>query len=835
MSGTDDDDSGVGPEPAWDEPTTAQDPSEFLPDQEVLAWSAKGETREESEDFDNGDAPYDGSASSEVEQDWARTQDDIEPSLPPSFPTSLDIDVPEGLDAPQPPASPSTALRRRASDEGSENPPPSAEDDLLAQRTVEDPFEQAERAQRSARATNTGSKDGLSPTADLADLSPDDTGSDDASEKPKAPGTLLLEGSHDPSDPAGLGPAFPNTGEMSSLASRKAAEDDMPTSSRPGLDQRYRGDELPAVSGAGSSAREDDAWAGFDDSGGWHTLTGESQVALVDAVVEGPSEGGGYVKRDTNVYGPGKKPAAVEGARLIGVAGADTGREHSIASDALLIGRSSRCDIVLAEPSVSRRHARIVRRGRDYWVVDLESGNGTYVNGARISEQTLKSGDEVTFGNGTFRFMEIGDVFKPVDASGAPVLPDAQPRGVPGQRMSSTNKAIAVSVAMIVLTFIVAGVVWSLRSAAKEEEERLKYAFGAYLAGVRSFKDSEWKNAENHFNKALKDDPEHIRSHRYLDAVRRERKAEETLAKAKAAERGGDLATAYRLALQVSDSYYYGSDARTLIEGIDRVVDKRLARARAAASIGDKPAVLNALEGLVDFDSFRPEIVELRVSVGAKRETPEEAPNSKPNRKKKSLDDADASPPRSTMAPSNGVDGALAAFGEGDGAKALESLKGLDDQEARVLRAKITKFLDIYQAALLEHRSKRAQSAISSLNRALAFESKITGGRSAYSKEIEKKLADAYYLAGIEEFTAGTFPEAYRAFRKALSFDPGHEGALRMMARLVTKAERIIEQAEQVLLRDKSQANALYKEAAKMVPTDQPAYQQAKRGIARSR
>ncbi len=62
------------------------------------------------------------------------------------------------------------------------------------------------------------------------------------------------------------------------------------------------------------------------------------------------------------------------------------------------IGRLPDCDVVLPDPAVSRRHARIVRRGDAYVLSDLGSTNGTLVNGEPVSERELRDGDRITIG-----------------------------------------------------------------------------------------------------------------------------------------------------------------------------------------------------------------------------------------------------------------------------------------------------------------------------------------------------------------------------------------------------------------------------------------------------
>jgi FHA domain/Domain of unknown function (DUF1707) len=68
--------------------------------------------------------------------------------------------------------------------------------------------------------------------------------------------------------------------------------------------------------------------------------------------------------------------------------------------DTLIIGRSSKCDFVLAHASVSRRHAQL-RRGSDgSWVLeDLDSTNGTWVNGKRVNRAEVRPGDVIALGH----------------------------------------------------------------------------------------------------------------------------------------------------------------------------------------------------------------------------------------------------------------------------------------------------------------------------------------------------------------------------------------------------------------------------------------------------
>lgn len=77
-----------------------------------------------------------------------------------------------------------------------------------------------------------------------------------------------------------------------------------------------------------------------------------------------------------------------------------------LGSSEVLIGRQDSCDIVVPDPDTSRRHARISRRDDGWWISDLESTNGTFVNGKVIKERRLVSGDRIRIGGTEFEFDE---------------------------------------------------------------------------------------------------------------------------------------------------------------------------------------------------------------------------------------------------------------------------------------------------------------------------------------------------------------------------------------------------------------------------------------------
>jgi pSer/pThr/pTyr-binding forkhead associated (FHA) protein len=96
--------------------------------------------------------------------------------------------------------------------------------------------------------------------------------------------------------------------------------------------------------------------------------------------------------------GPAAAPAAT--LRVVKCPEASLrGREFALGEEDVTLGRDASNTIALGDPDVSRQHARIVRTGRSHVLVDMESTNGTSVNGRRVSEVTLRPGDRVLLGS----------------------------------------------------------------------------------------------------------------------------------------------------------------------------------------------------------------------------------------------------------------------------------------------------------------------------------------------------------------------------------------------------------------------------------------------------
>ena len=102
-------------------------------------------------------------------------------------------------------------------------------------------------------------------------------------------------------------------------------------------------------------------------------------------------------------------PAPLVGAPIAQQAAAcavlvGSGQPHVLDAASTMIGRSRRCDVVLADPNTSRQHAEVRREGDVYVIIDLDSTNGVLVNRRAVKRAVLQDGDRIELGATELRF-----------------------------------------------------------------------------------------------------------------------------------------------------------------------------------------------------------------------------------------------------------------------------------------------------------------------------------------------------------------------------------------------------------------------------------------------
>jgi FHA domain len=107
---------------------------------------------------------------------------------------------------------------------------------------------------------------------------------------------------------------------------------------------------------------------------------------------------------------------------LRGVSGEHFGKSYALAGT-LVIGRAPECDIVLALPEISRKHAQLRATPGGVWIEDLGSINGVWVNGNRVQKGLFQPGDELRLDTSRFLISTPGgdlNIDRPSAAASAP-------------------------------------------------------------------------------------------------------------------------------------------------------------------------------------------------------------------------------------------------------------------------------------------------------------------------------------------------------------------------------------------------------------------------------
>lgn len=127
-------------------------------------------------------------------------------------------------------------------------------------------------------------------------------------------------------------------------------------------------------------------------------------------------------------------------AKLVLLSAGLAGRTHELKVDKTTIGRLEDNTFQIPEPSVSSHHCEVLLRGNDVVVRDLNSTNGTFINGEKVSESPLKPGQVLRLGQIEMRLEPEG---APAGAPSAPA-PAAAPAHAPAAA-KKTSETLAMT------------------------------------------------------------------------------------------------------------------------------------------------------------------------------------------------------------------------------------------------------------------------------------------------------------------------------------------------------------------------------------------------------
>jgi pSer/pThr/pTyr-binding forkhead associated (FHA) protein len=209
----------------------------------------------------------------------------------------------------------------------------------------------------------------------------------------------------------------------------------------------------------------------------------------------------------------------------------------------LTIGRGLNNNVVLVDDAVSTAHAQIVQEGQDYFIEDLKSSNGTFLDGVKVQKTKLSNGQKIKVGISTLVF-EMVDLRK--------------------QRKNMRTAALAVVV--LVLIILVA-----------KFFRPPDIAGGHIKKGLAYEQDGDFTNALAQFEAALARDPNRTEAKKDIEGVKELLGAREMLSQAQDAAANEDYEKAKDLCNRVLRDYPNSTRANDLLAVIETIENAQLA------------------------------------------------------------------------------------------------------------------------------------------------------------------------------------------------------------------------------------------------------------------
>lgn len=434
--------------------------------------------------------------------------------------------------------------------------------------------------------------------------------------------------------------------------------------------------------------------------------------------------------------------------------GPGAGQLLEVKQGTVVVGRASVSDLRLQHPSISRRHTQIKRVGEQFFVKDLGSQNGTFVNKQRIAtEVEVKPGDSIALGNALLRLrgpLAKGEKLPGQESqsksSKAPAHVPSTSSTSPSMEVPVPSERTGTGTKSRISTAVVA------RPSGPQPgptTTALKIAVfagavGFSLAAVLAFALVKTMSSDkpapttvaSKSGAAVEDKSDRAR---LIDEAIKKKMAEKPVAKAAPKPEPEPAA-----------------EEEPVIEADDSVNVKE--QPRAAAPVVAKAPVVTP--------------VAPKAAPAPRKAAPAAAKN----------DDED----EEDAAPAKGAGGnkraqILAPYEKGNAESSLDLAKKAGDKE---LTDKLSRFIAAYDAANDAMMSNNGNAAIANFQKALQLDEQLSSGWGKYGAEIRRQLANLYVLVGLAFVNNGDSEKAKTAFQGALKHDPNNSRAKTQLAKL---------------------------------------------------
>lgn len=529
----------------------------------------------------------------------------------------------------------------------------------------------------------------------------------------------------------------------------------------------------------------------------------------------------------TSVFEPQPEVRAqLPRARLVARGGEHEGKAWYLNRNRTTIGRGTDNDIVLLDIAVSRHHLRIDRHGDGFRLLDLQSGNGTYINGRRVLDAELYDGDAVEVGNTVLGFSTVGKPrLRPAGLREAVTDPSiAAPRSpAPPRRFPLLWIALSALTAFVTVV-VTMMIIKSLRdppaAAAADPAEAAAWVARADDAIAKR----SWESARADLEVARSLAPDAPAVTERLALVEREAGHAATLAAARAmVDRGEPPAAVDAQVATIAADSVYAADARALRDAARAAaVDRLVEQAEAARARGHLAAARRLAEQVLTDDAGHAGARRVLAAIDA-AERGEDDAGAPPAEVERPTRDPEPAPrtvdadelARRDLAEGTRqyrrerIDAAAQAF---ERAAKRGAAKGLTRQAADRARW-VREFARAWRDGKAAAEARRVVEAIRRLEEARGLDRKLGGH---HAGAIQKALVEPWYLDAARAFYEKRYPDAARRTQQVLSADPGHSLAAKLRQRIERQADELYAEARRLRSSDPTRARRLLGDVVKM-------------------
>ncbi|MGM0557850.1 MAG: FHA domain-containing protein [Myxococcota bacterium] len=311
--------------------------------------------------------------------------------------------------------------------------------------------------------------------------------------------------------------------------------------------------------------------------------------------------------------------------KLSALSGPSAGQEFLLNKMRNSVGRGNNNTVMVPDLAMSRRHFEIAKNPDESFALrDLQSANGTDLNGTGVKEADLIHGDRIEAGKTTFQFLHpdqqrSGDDSRHLVPSGG-TQPSAPMKASSGQNQTvseddrtGTVLNYVIIIAMAVSVVLAVPVVYLLffdddgttpdqpTAESLASEGASQDLIAVYLEGVQAVKDREWDQAQARFEEVKSMDPDFERVNQQLARIRREKTNLARLEKARTLADDGEATEAAIVAEKIGQESVYYDDAQAVVRRSRSVdVDERYKKAVTAFGEDEYDVAIGHVEAVLE-------------------------------------------------------------------------------------------------------------------------------------------------------------------------------------------------------------------------------------------